>query len=106
MFGIPIPILVLLMGGSMILQQYLSPSTGMDPAQQRMVMVLMPVMFTVMFINFPSGLVLYWLVNNVLTIAQRIGRIASLRGDDATGIAERCGSVGTPSGSDAGGKWA
>jgi YidC/Oxa1 family membrane protein insertase len=71
MFGIPIPILVLLMGGSMILQQYLSPSTGMDPAQQRMMMILMPVMFTVMFINFPSGLVLYWLVNNVLTIAQQ-----------------------------------
>lgn len=69
--GIPFPILVLLMGGSMILQQYLSPSTGMDPAQQRMMMVLMPVMFTVMFINFPSGLVLYWLVNNVLTIAQQ-----------------------------------
>jgi YidC/Oxa1 family membrane protein insertase len=71
MLGIPIPILVLLMGGSMILQQYLSPSSGMDPAQQRMMMILMPIMFTVMFINFPSGLVLYWLVNNVLTIAQQ-----------------------------------
>jgi YidC/Oxa1 family membrane protein insertase len=71
MLGIPIPILVLLMGGSMILQQYLSPSSGMDPAQQRMMMILMPVMFTVMFINFPSGLVLYWLVNNVLTITQQ-----------------------------------
>lgn len=69
--GVPIPILVLLMGGSMILQQALSPASGMDPAQQRMMMVLMPVMFTVMFINFPSGLVLYWLVNNVLTIAQQ-----------------------------------
>ncbi len=70
-FGIPIPILVLLMGGSMILQQYLSPSTGMDPTQQRMMLILMPVMFTVMFINFPSGLVVYWLVNNVLTIGQQ-----------------------------------
>ncbi len=69
--GVPIPILVLLMGGSMILQQAMSPATGMDPAQQRMMMILMPVMFTVMFINFPSGLVLYWLVNNVLTIAQQ-----------------------------------
>ncbi len=69
--GFPIPILVLLMGVSMILQQYLSPSSGMDPTQQRMMMILMPVMFTVMFINFPSGLVLYWLVNNVLTIAQQ-----------------------------------
>jgi YidC/Oxa1 family membrane protein insertase len=36
-----------------------------------MMMILMPVMFTVMFVNFPSGLVLYWLVNNVLTIAQQ-----------------------------------
>jgi YidC/Oxa1 family membrane protein insertase len=71
LLGVPIPILVLLMGGSMILQQAMSPATGMDPAQQRMMMILMPVMFTVMFINFPSGLVLYWLVNNVLTIAQQ-----------------------------------
>lgn len=71
LLGLAIPILVLLMGGSMILQQYLSPASGMDPAQQRMMMVLMPVMMTVMFINFPSGLVLYWLVNNVLTIAQQ-----------------------------------
>ena len=70
-FGMPVPILVLLMGGSMILQQYLTPSTGMDPAQQRMMMILMPIMFTVMFVNFPSGLVLYWLVNNVLTIGQQ-----------------------------------
>jgi YidC/Oxa1 family membrane protein insertase len=69
--GVPLPILVVLMGASMILQQWISPSTGMDPAQQRMMMVLMPVMFTVMFVNFPSGLVLYWLVNNVLTIAQQ-----------------------------------
>jgi YidC/Oxa1 family membrane protein insertase len=71
LLGVPIPILVLLMGGSMILQQALAPATGMDPAQQRMMMILMPIMFTVMFINFPSGLVLYWLVNNVLTIAQQ-----------------------------------
>jgi len=69
--GFPIPILVLLMGGSMILQQYLSPQSGIDPAQQRMMMVLMPIMFTFMFINFPSGLVLYWLVNNMLTITQQ-----------------------------------
>jgi YidC/Oxa1 family membrane protein insertase len=69
--GFPIPVLVILMGASMLLQQWLSPSSGMDPAQQRMMMVLMPVMFSVMFVNFPSGLVLYWLVNNVLTIAQQ-----------------------------------
>jgi YidC/Oxa1 family membrane protein insertase len=69
--GVSIPVLVILMGASMLLQQWLSPSTGMDPAQQRMMMILMPVMFTVMFVNFPSGLVLYWLVNNLLTIGQQ-----------------------------------
>jgi len=71
LLGLPIPVLVLLMGGSMLLQQSLSPSSGMDPAQQRMMMVVMPVMFTVMFVSFPSGLVLYWLVNNLLTIGQQ-----------------------------------
>jgi len=69
--GLQVPLLVILMGASMILQQWLSPSTGMDPAQQRMMMLLMPIMFSVMFVNFPSGLVLYWLVNNLLTIAQQ-----------------------------------
>jgi YidC/Oxa1 family membrane protein insertase len=53
----------------MLLQQSMTPATG-DPAQQKM-MMLMPVIFTVMFVNFPSGLVLYWLVNNVLSIAQQ-----------------------------------
>ncbi len=69
--GLAIPVLVILMGASMLLQQWLTPATGMDPVQQRMMLVMMPVMFTVMFVNFPSGLVLYWLVNNVLTIAQQ-----------------------------------
>ncbi len=64
-----IPVLTLLMGASMLAQQWMTPSTG-DPVQQRM-MMLMPLLFTFMFINFPSGLVLYWLVNNVLTIGQQ-----------------------------------
>ena len=64
-----IPILTLLMGGSMFIQQWMTPSSA-DP-QQRQVMMIMPLMFTVMFVNFPSGLSLYWLVNNVLTIAQQ-----------------------------------
>lgn len=71
MMGVSIPVLVLLMGASMLLQQWMSPSTGVDPAQQRMMMIVMPVMFTVMFVNFPSGLVLYWLVNNLLTVGQQ-----------------------------------
>lgn len=64
-----IPVLTLLMGGSMYLQQKLSPSS-LDPTQARM-MQFLPVIFTFMFINFPSGLVLYWLINNVLSIAQQ-----------------------------------
>ncbi len=60
----------LVMGATMFIQQKMTPPTGMDPAQAKMMMAL-PVVFTVMFINLPSGLVLYWLVNNVLTIAQQ-----------------------------------
>ncbi|MBW1670839.1 MAG: membrane protein insertase YidC [Deltaproteobacteria bacterium] len=64
-----IPVLTLLMGLSMFLQQKLSPSS-LDPMQARM-MQFLPVIFTCMFVNFPSGLVLYWLINNVLSIAQQ-----------------------------------
>ena len=67
---IRIPVLTLLMGVSMLLQQRMTPQTG-DPTQQKM-MMFMPLVFTVMFINFPSGLALYWLVNNVLTIGQQL----------------------------------
>jgi YidC/Oxa1 family membrane protein insertase len=70
-----IPVLTGLMGVSMFVQQLVTPATTADPVQQR-VMLIMPVMFTFMFINFPSGLTLYWLVNNILTIAQQytVGR--------------------------------
>ena len=64
-----IPVLTLLMGGSMLVQQLMTPTTG-DPMQQKM-MLLMPVVFTAMFISFPAGLVLYWLINNVLSVAQQ-----------------------------------
>jgi YidC/Oxa1 family membrane protein insertase len=67
--GSGVPVLTLLMGASMFLQQWLTPQQG-DPAQQRM-MMFMPLLFTFMFMNFPAGLVLYWLVNNVLTIGQQ-----------------------------------
>ena len=58
-----------LMGGSMLLQQMMTPHTG-DPMQRKM-MMLLPVVFTFMFLTFPSGLVIYWLVNNLLTIVQQ-----------------------------------
>jgi YidC/Oxa1 family membrane protein insertase len=64
-----IPVLTIVMGATMILQQKMSPPMG-DPMQAKM-MMLMPVVFTVIFINFSSGLVLYWLVNNVLSISQQ-----------------------------------
>jgi YidC/Oxa1 family membrane protein insertase len=64
-----IPVLTLLMGVSMYFQQKLTPTPG-DPTQAK-VMMFLPLIFTVMFINFPSGLVLYWLVNNILSIGQQ-----------------------------------
>jgi len=65
-----LPVLTLLMGASMFIQQKMTP-TSVDPTQAKM-MLLMPVIFTVMFVNFPSGLVLYWLVNNILSIGQQL----------------------------------
>ncbi|MBN1295957.1 membrane protein insertase YidC [bacterium] len=62
--------LVILMGITMIVQQKMTPTTG-DPRQARMMMFL-PIIFTAMFWSFPSGLVLYWLTNNVLTIGQQM----------------------------------
>ena len=65
----PFYITPLIMGATMFIQQKMSPPPG-DPTQAK-VMLFMPVIFTFMFLNFPSGLVIYWLVNNVLSIAQQ-----------------------------------
>jgi YidC/Oxa1 family membrane protein insertase len=72
----PFYITPLIMGATMFIQQKMTP-TSMDPKQAKLFM-LMPVVFTFMFLNFPAGLVLYWLVNNLLTILQqyRINRPA------------------------------
>jgi YidC/Oxa1 family membrane protein insertase len=64
-----IPVLTIVMGATMFLQQKMSPPAG-DPTQAKM-MMMMPIVFTVIFINFSSGLVLYWLVNNVISVAQQ-----------------------------------
>jgi YidC/Oxa1 family membrane protein insertase len=64
-----IPVLTLLMGASMFIQQKMTPTPG-DPTQAK-IMLFLPIIFTFMFINFPSGLVLYWLVNNLLSIGQQ-----------------------------------
>jgi YidC/Oxa1 family membrane protein insertase len=65
----PFYVTPLVMGASMFLQQKLTPSPG-DPTQAK-IMLFMPVIFTFIFLQFPSGLVVYWLVNNVLSIAQQ-----------------------------------
>jgi YidC/Oxa1 family membrane protein insertase len=65
----PYYITPIIMGATMFIQQKMTPST-MDPLQAKM-MLAMPVVFTFIFLNFPSGLVLYWLVNNLLTIFQQ-----------------------------------
>lgn len=65
----PYYITPLLMGASMFVQQKMTP-TSMDPMQAK-IFLFMPVIFTFLFLNFPSGLVIYWLVNNLLTIAQQ-----------------------------------
>lgn len=65
----PYYVLPILMGISMFVQHKLNPPSP-DPMQAK-VMMLMPIVFTVLFLNFPSGLVLYWLVNNVLSILQQ-----------------------------------
>lgn len=65
----PYYITPIIMGVTMFIQQKMSPTT-MD-SQQAKIMLFMPVIFTFMFLNFPSGLVIYWLVNNILTITQQ-----------------------------------
>ena len=66
----PYFILPLIMGASMWFQQRLNPPPA-DPIQAR-IMQMLPVVFTVFFLWFPSGLVLYWVTNNVLSIAQQV----------------------------------
>ena len=60
----------ILMGLSQFVMQKMTPSTG-DATQQK-VMLFMPVFFTILFLSFPSGLVIYWLVSNILSIAQQV----------------------------------
>ncbi len=65
----PYYITPVIMGATMFLQQRMSPPPG-DPTQAK-VMMFLPLIFTFIFLNFPSGLVLYWLVNNILSIFQQ-----------------------------------
>jgi YidC/Oxa1 family membrane protein insertase len=64
-----IPVMTLLMAASMIWQQKMTPTMG-DPTQAK-IMMLMPLFFSIILLNMPAGLVLYWLVNNILSIVQQ-----------------------------------
>ncbi len=66
----PYFILPVIMGITMFIQQKLNPSAMMDEMQQK-VMKLLPFIFTIFFLWFPAGLVLYWVVNNMLSVAQQ-----------------------------------
>jgi YidC/Oxa1 family membrane protein insertase len=66
-FGIPV--LTLLMGASMLTQQWMAPAV--EDLDRRRLAMATPLIFTVMFVNFPAGLTVYWLANNLLTIAQQ-----------------------------------
>lgn len=90
--GIPVPVMIILMGASMFLQQFTIPSSA-DPAQRKM-MLIMPVVFTIMFIifPFPAGLVLYWLTNNLISITQQMAlrtekRITPFQATGVAGVA-------------------
>jgi YidC/Oxa1 family membrane protein insertase len=82
-----IPVLTLLMGATMIWQQKMTPAMG-DPMQAK-IMMLLPIIFIVALLNMPSGLVLYWLVNNILSIFQQklINRPEKEKPLDAAGSA-------------------
>jgi YidC/Oxa1 family membrane protein insertase len=66
----PYYITPIIMGATQFIQQKMTPTTG-DPAMAKM-MLIMPVVFTFIFLNFPAGLVIYWLLNNILSIGQQI----------------------------------
>ena len=65
-----LPLLTLIMGGSMFLQQKMTPTPAANPETAK-IMMFIPVIFTFLFINFASGLVLYFFINNMLQMAQQ-----------------------------------
>jgi YidC/Oxa1 family membrane protein insertase len=81
--GLPFRVLPLIMGASMVLQQRITP-TQADPAQAKMMMTVMPIMMTVIFYQFPSGLVLYWMVSNILAIAHQLWIGRGIRAKEAS----------------------
>ena len=70
--NLPVRVLPLIMGATMFFQQRITPMQTPDPMQARMMMIVMPIMMTVLFYQFPSGLVLYWMLSNVLAILHQL----------------------------------
>jgi YidC/Oxa1 family membrane protein insertase len=70
--GLPVRLLPLLMAGSMVLQQKVQPTPTAGPSQARMMQTVMPVMMTLLFYSFPSGLVLYYLTSNLLAVGHQL----------------------------------
>lgn len=68
----PYYVLPLVLGAVMFAQQKVTPQTAGDPAQQKMMLYFMPVLFTLMMLQLPSGLTLYILINTVLSVAQTL----------------------------------
>ena len=66
----PYYVFPIIMGATMVIQQKITPTT-MDPAQAK-IMLMLPVFMTFLFINFPAGLVLYWMTLNTLNIGQQL----------------------------------
>ena len=83
----PYFILPILMGATMFLQQHLTPTAFSDPIQAK-IFKFLPLIFTIFFITFPSGLVLYWFVNNIFSIIQQLVINKSLERKKAQEIAE------------------
>jgi YidC/Oxa1 family membrane protein insertase len=69
---LPVRVLPLVMGGTMILQQKITPQPTMDATQARMMTTVMPIVMTFVFYQFASGLVLYWMLSNILAIAHQM----------------------------------
>lgn len=83
----PFFVLPILMGASMYLQQHLTPTSFTDPMQAK-VFKFLPLVFTLFFITFPAGLVLYWLTNNIFSIIQQLAINKMLEAKKAREIAE------------------
>jgi YidC/Oxa1 family membrane protein insertase len=66
----PYYITPIVMGATQFIQQKMTPTVG-DPMQAK-IMLMMPIIFTFIFLNFPSGLVIYWLLNNIISIGQQV----------------------------------